>query len=163
MLKNFKSLDTVLISRLLFGFFILTTVFSAGAAYYFYTQYKKEAAPQKVLSGQDSKTPEAVIKTASELIELPKDEEPVIATVDDKTQLGDQEFFTKAANGDKVIVYPKAGLAVLYRPSTNKIIASGPAQYNQPTAIPASSSAEASDSASTPASSGIRKVLIPER
>jgi len=62
-----------------------------------------------------------IIKKVGALMELPN-EEPTVATVSDVSKLSDQQFFAKAQNGDKVIIFPKAQKAILYRPSTNKII-----------------------------------------
>lgn len=60
------------------------------------------------------------------IIQIP-DETPSIATVSDKNALKKQQaFFALAENGDKVIVFPQAKKAILFRPSTNKIIESGP-------------------------------------
>ena len=55
-------------------------------------------------------------------MELPLDEQPTLATVTDQEKLKGQNFFTHAQNGDKLLVYPKAKKAILYRPSTKKIV-----------------------------------------
>lgn len=56
------------------------------------------------------------------LIELPTDETPTVATVTDVSKVQDKPFFTRAQNGDKVLLYAKSGKALLYRPSSNKLI-----------------------------------------
>lgn len=53
---------------------------------------------------------------------LPTDETPVTATVTDASKLPDELFFKHAEDGDKIIMYKKHKLAVLYRPSTGKVI-----------------------------------------
>ena len=55
-------------------------------------------------------------------MELPAGEQPTLATVADQEKLKGQEFFTRAQTGDKLLIYPKAKKAILYRPSTGKII-----------------------------------------
>lgn len=62
------------------------------------------------------------IQKVGKLVELPPNEKPILATVSDKDKLSDQPFFEKAITGDKVLVYVQAKKAVLYRPSTNKVI-----------------------------------------
>lgn len=61
-------------------------------------------------------------REVGELYDLPDDEEPSVATVRDKEQLGDQAFFAQAENGDVTLIYSQAKLAILYRPSTKKLI-----------------------------------------
>jgi hypothetical protein len=55
-------------------------------------------------------------------MELPAGEQPTLATVADQEKLKGQDFFSHAQNGDKLLIYPKAKKAILYRPSTGKII-----------------------------------------
>lgn len=65
------------------------------------------------------------------LIELPGDELPTVATVVDADKIKNQAFFSKSQNQDKVLLFAKAGKAVLYRPSTNRIIEVAPINLNQ--------------------------------
>lgn len=67
-----------------------------------------------------------LLEKVGQLIVLPSDEQPTIATVEDTTKLQDQPFFAKAQIGDKVIIYNKAKKAILYRPEENKIIELAP-------------------------------------
>jgi len=68
---------------------------------------------------------ERVVKEVEKIYLLP-DEVPTLATVSDKNQLADQVFFKNAENGDKVLIYSTASIAILYRPSLGKIINVGP-------------------------------------
>ena len=64
---------------------------------------------------------EVLLEKIGELIDLPN-ETPTIARIDDVTKVADQPFFVNAANGDIVLFYTSAEKAILYRPSTHKII-----------------------------------------
>lgn len=68
----------------------------------------------------------SVLEEVAKLYELPKDESPTIATVQDKSKLAGQAFFDQAENGDQLVVYEKSGLAILYRPSQKKLVKVGP-------------------------------------
>jgi len=59
------------------------------------------------------------------LYELPN-ETPTLATVTDKEKLKSQQFFQHAENGDKVLIFPVAKKAMLYRPSVKKLIEVAP-------------------------------------
>lgn len=53
---------------------------------------------------------------------LPTGETPTIATVTNASKVQNQPFFKNAQNGDKVLLYTKSGLAILYRPSVKKVV-----------------------------------------
>jgi hypothetical protein len=92
----------------------------------------------------------ALIAEVSKIIELPTGEEPTVAVITDVTQLQDQEFFQKAQNGDRVLIYSQAKKAFLYNPTLKKIIDVQPIAINTPTPQPATGSAVPSESVSTP-------------
>lgn len=81
----------------------------------------------------------ALVAKVSKLMTLPTDETPTIATVTDVSIVADQPFFKNAQNGDKVLIYQKAGKAILYRESENKIIEVGAVNFNQAVESPAPS------------------------
>lgn len=78
----------------------------------------------------------SIIAKVGNLMLLPTNETPQIATVSDKSKLGDQSFFINAENGDKVLIYVINKKAILYRPSINKIIEVGPLAESTPVATP---------------------------
>lgn len=53
---------------------------------------------------------------------LPTDETPTLATVSEPEKLRDQPFFANAMEGDKVLIYVSSRKAILWRPSTSKIV-----------------------------------------
>jgi hypothetical protein len=99
---------------------LLLLIFAAviGAGVYYYNSY------QKLLKNPDVVTAEEAAwlqRDVGKLMILP-DETPSTATVLDKDKLQGQDFFAKAENGDKILIYSAAKKAILYRPSSNKII-----------------------------------------
>lgn len=52
-------------------------------------------------------------------------EEPAVATVEDKEKV-QSEFFRAAENGDKLLIYKEAKKVILYRPSVDRIVEVGP-------------------------------------
>ena len=91
---------------------------SLSFTFYFYRQWKKASNPETAAKQEIA----ATIKKIGSFIELPKDEEPTLATVKDVEKLKDQPFFANAKDGDIALIYSKSGKAILYRPSNNKII-----------------------------------------
>jgi hypothetical protein len=90
-----------------------------------------QANPQATIQKQT----DGLISDVSKLLTLPAGETPTIANVSDASQARQQSaFFNNAQNGDKVLMYVKAGEAILYRPSTNKIILVAPLTFNSASA-----------------------------
>lgn len=106
---------------------VLVIILAATTTFYAwkYNNAKKDIASLR--NPQNAIKPEAdeLKAKVGALVDLPN-EQPTIATVSDVTKLSGQTFFAKAQNGDKVLIFPTAGRAVLYRPSTNKVIEYAP-------------------------------------
>ncbi len=95
-----------------------------------------------------------LLKHVGALIQLPKDETPTIANVSDASKAKQQSaFFANAENGDKVLMYVKAGEAILYRPSTNKIVLVAPLTFNN-NAAATSSTTTTGNKTTTPSTTG---------
>lgn len=103
---------------------------AVGIAGYFYYQYKYVAT----VNGQVDEVA-SLTKIIGAMIELPEGETPTLATVTDKEKLIGQPFFQKAENGDKVLIYTNTGRAILYRPSTKKIVDVTTVNVNAPVQI----------------------------
>lgn len=72
-----------------------------------------------------------LINQVGKHIDLPKGETPTVAAVTNADQAKKQSaFFNNAKNGDKVLLYVKAGEAILYRPTEDKIILVAPLTFS---------------------------------
>lgn len=89
---------------------------------YGYVTTKNQLEQVKSPSGQGLTETQRLVNKVSLLVDLPQGETPTIASVNDASKLKNQAFFASAKDGDKVLIYSKAGKAVLYRPSTNRVI-----------------------------------------
>ncbi|HEV8601445.1 MAG TPA: hypothetical protein VGQ87_02490 [Patescibacteria group bacterium] len=102
---------------------LLLLVGAVATAAAFYTQLNQlKQNPQVAAQKENKKLLEAV----GQLIVLPSDEQPTIATVSDPSKLKDQAFFAQAKVGDKVLIYTNAKKAILYDPVANKILEVAP-------------------------------------
>jgi hypothetical protein len=121
---------------LVVGVLLIIALIAVGA--YFYLQYKKtqDLLKNPVLGAQIES--QNLVSKVGALMELPKDEQPTVATVSDVSKLKDQPFFAKAKNGYKVLIYSKAQKAILYDPVANKLIEVGPVNIGSqnPTTAP---------------------------
>lgn len=100
-------------------FFFLTTVYSQ---YQVYRLTRLEEVKESSLT-QVPSTPDGIIEAVSKLIILP-DTVPQITSIKDIDSLREKEvFFRNALNGDAVIIYET--MIIIYRPTTNMIIAVG--------------------------------------
>ena len=97
----------------------LVTVAAIGVGAYFgWQNYNLKKNPNMIAQQETQQ----LIDKVGKLMELPKDETPTVATVTDKEKVKEKAFFKNTENEDKVLIYVKAEKAILYRPSTNKII-----------------------------------------
>ncbi len=112
---------------------VLIITAASAPSYYFYSQYQKSQALLNNPTAAAKEEVKALVAKVGQLLELPQGEEPTVAIVSDKEKLKDQAFFAKAENGDKVLIYTNAKKAILYRPSTNKIIDVAPVNIGSST------------------------------
>lgn len=119
-----KSNKVVVIVALLFA------VVGIGGSIYFYLENQSIKNDPNTLIEMSKKATSQEAKElkdkVSKLMQLPSDEEPVVATVSDKDKLKDQPFFKNAANGDKILIFTVAKKAIIYRESEDRLINVGP-------------------------------------
>jgi hypothetical protein len=106
---------------------IVAIIVVGGVGYYFYNRYQ---AQQRLLQDPAAAAQDTVNKV-SKLIELPA-EQPRVAVVSDLEKLKGQPFFANAKLGDKVLLYTGSKKAIIYRPSTNKLVEVGPINVQEP-------------------------------
>lgn len=111
------------IKNILIAVLILFLLGAGAATYYFYNEYQKVKKNPDLISKEEVKSVTSII---SKYMDLPTDEQPTIATVTDKEKLKEQDFFKKAENGDKILIYTNARKAILFRPSTGRVIEFAP-------------------------------------
>jgi hypothetical protein len=78
---------------------------------------------------------EDLLARVRELIVLPTDETPTVATVSDPELLKDQPFFAHAKTGDRVLLYAKAKKAILYDPEAHVIVEVAPINLGDNAAV----------------------------
>lgn len=93
---------------------------------FYFVQYQRLNNKYQDLTMSTEEKNKRTAAEVAKLIDLPKDETPVVYVVKDKDKLADTKatkaFFEKAKNGDVVLAYQKANQAVIYRPSEKVIV-----------------------------------------
>lgn len=107
----------------------ILTLLVAGLVY-FYVDTKNQLNAAKNPETAGNTEVEKITNQINKSLQLPTGETPTLATVNDVSKLKAQTFFKNSQNGDKVLIYSKAGRAVLYRPSTQKVIEYAPVNLN---------------------------------
>ncbi|MDO8241285.1 MAG: LytR C-terminal domain-containing protein [Candidatus Moranbacteria bacterium] len=147
-LKMNKKLVLILV-----GVAVLTGLGTGGGFLYKHYYNKKVDAKQQLVAAESNvdagkKEVDALKETIGVFFELPTNEEPILATVTDIEKIKEQNFFARAQNGDKVLIYTENKKAILFRPSNNKIIEVSPVSGTD-AATDANAPASSPESAST--------------
>jgi hypothetical protein len=93
---------------------ILFVVVIAGNVY-FYLLYKNAR------DSDPNVQTEQIVSSLKRTVDVPN-ETPSVLTVVDKSKLKDSQIAQKSENGDKILLFQKAGQVYIYRPSTDKLI-----------------------------------------
>lgn len=119
---------------------VILFILVLGGALYYYSQWRAVRAQLQDLAAQSQQTSvedrvaqqqaievRQVVERVGEIVLLPRDEEPTVATLVNKSEIREnQDFFRDAENGDKILVYKRAHKAFLYRPSAHLLINAAP-------------------------------------
>jgi hypothetical protein len=93
---------------------------------YFFVRYMQINDKYKDVTMTQEERNNQTVKAVSKLMDLPKDETPIIYAVKDKDKLGTsnvtKQYFEKAVNGDVILAYQKSNISIIYRPSEKRII-----------------------------------------
>ncbi|OGG01761.1 hypothetical protein A2Z33_00275 [Candidatus Gottesmanbacteria bacterium RBG_16_52_11] len=108
--------------KLTVGLIFVLVIAALGTSLYFFVQYRRTQALLKNPAEAAKLEQQQILKKIATLIDLPAGEEPTAATITDVSKLKDQPFFSTAVVGDRLFFFPNAKRAILYRPSTGKII-----------------------------------------
>lgn len=124
MAGKYKNLISILV--------IVALVGMGFAAYSFYkyqqTQKELQTIKKGVTGSQGTENSQltSIVAEVGKLMKLPQGELPTTATISDISKLKEQPFFQNAKNGDILLVYNKAGKAILYDPREKKIVEVAP-------------------------------------
>ncbi|HEV2412946.1 MAG TPA: LytR C-terminal domain-containing protein [Candidatus Saccharimonadales bacterium] len=114
-------------NRYLFiGVSAIIVLLAIGTTYY-YTKYQDL---KKNPNAANQATANKVIQEVGKLYVLPKGQTPTVAKIVNVNSLKGQAFFRNAQDSDQLLIYTKAQLAIIYRPSTDMIINAGPVVLN---------------------------------
>ena len=98
-------------------------------AWYSYDYYRNHYGTDQQKADYQLKK---IVAKVSQLIVLPTDETPVLATISDADTLAKQQsFFLGAKDGDKLLIYQKALKAIVWSPQSGKLVNVGPVIYDQ--------------------------------
>ena len=125
----------VIISTVIFALVVLGG--TAGyMGYYYYTQYNLLKTNPQLLSAQQT---QQIVSQIGQLMQLPTDEIPQVATVMNPTLVQSHSPFSHAETGDVILIYMKIKRAILYRPHAHKIIDVAPVILGTPNPTPTNS------------------------
>ncbi len=114
--KGRASFLRTLVSLIVLALFIVAIVYSV-----------RHISPERKQAMENT----ALIQSIGKLMIIPN-EQPIVATINQAAVLiQEQPFYTGSQNGDKLVIFPKAQKAVIYSPSRDVIVNSGPFVINQ--------------------------------
>ena len=99
-------------------------------SYFSYTKAQKQLSAltdPNIRNELNQEQTKALLAKIGQLLVLPQNEEPVVATIQDVEVLAStQDFYKDAENGQKLVVYSAARKAIIYDEAKNKLVNVGP-------------------------------------
>jgi hypothetical protein len=98
---------------------------------YYQTHYSKKAVEKRAQAETIR-----LVKEVKKIIVLPESDVPAVFDIQDPVLLINQQaFFAGSEKGDKLLVYPQLGKAIIYSPKRKMIINVGPVTFDQAKSI----------------------------
>lgn len=130
--KNKTTGETVKVSQkaawkrfIRLGFVGCVLLVLLASSIYFFLQYQKTQSLLKDPTRSQKEQLAFFQQKIGKHYVLPQDSNVTLAAVSDSKKLSSQAFFANAQNGDQILIYPDSGLAIVYRPSIDRIIYAG--------------------------------------
>ncbi|KKT36061.1 MAG: hypothetical protein UW22_C0045G0011 [Candidatus Gottesmanbacteria bacterium GW2011_GWB1_44_11c] len=104
------------------GIFLILSMIGIGSGVYFYRQYRTSEEKLKNPNQAAKQESKELMKRVGKLMILPFEEAQVATIADAETLKKTQAFFQDAKDNDKLLIFPDAKKAIIYRPTANVII-----------------------------------------
>ncbi|HVZ66916.1 MAG TPA: hypothetical protein VG917_01510 [Patescibacteria group bacterium] len=106
---------------------VLVVALTSVLAIFAYTKLRPAGQNSHVLGATTETKETSMIEKVAQIVAIPNQEQPSqIANISNIKKFSNNPFFINGQNGDVLIIYEKSKEAVLYRPSTNQVVAIGP-------------------------------------
>lgn len=110
---------------------ILSIIILILGGFYYQTHYSKKAVEKRAQAETIR-----LVKEVKKIIVLPESDVPAVFDIQDPVLLINQQaFFAGSEKGDKLLVYPQLGKAIIYSPKRKMIINVGPVTFDQAKSI----------------------------
>lgn len=107
---------------------VLVLLALIGGGTYAYFKYHSKASVEKRAQAETVR----LVKEVRKVMILPETDVPAVFDIQDPVLLTSQQaFFAGAEKGDKLLVYPQLGKAIIYSPSRHVIVNVGPVTFDQ--------------------------------
>lgn len=104
--------------RNIFVGIVLLFLVSLGVLVVMYNKISFLSSPEKIAE----KEIDSVVRDVRKIMDLPQDETPVLAVINNDEQLKNQPLFQNAEVGNKILIYEENRKIVIYNHTTNKIV-----------------------------------------
>lgn len=107
---------------------VLVLLALIGGGTYAYFKYRSKASVEKRAQAETVR----LVKEVRKVMILPETDVPAVFDIQDPVLLTSQQaFFAGAEKGDKLLVYPQLGKAIVYSPKRKMIVNVGPVTFDQ--------------------------------
>jgi hypothetical protein len=137
--KTRKSSAKVPYRFYIFGILIL--VLLGGGGYYGYTYWQASQNSPDAQAAAAEEEKQAVLTQLKKLMILPEGDPVLFKVSNEEVMRKQQAFFKDSKNDDILLVFQESGKAIIFRPSENKIVNSGPVNFDQNAASTTSANA----------------------